>query len=116
MKVLSLIAGILFLMVGMVQAATLQWDHDGADGFVVYYTDGANNFNYTVGDVRTCDTNLLNLIPGVEYTFHVTAYNEVAESGPSNTVTYIRAVFEPPANLLPVVKDVPGDPSGLQSL
>ena len=79
--------------------------------------DGTDNFNYTVvGDVRTCDTGLLNLVPGTEYTFHVTAYNETDESGPSNTVTWTRTVFEPPANLLPVVEDAPADPSGLQAL
>ena len=115
MKILALIAGIL-LTASMACAATLQWDHDGADGFIVYYTDGTSNFNYTVGDVRTCDTGLLNLIPGVEYTFHVTAYNETAESGPSNTVIWTRTVFEPPANLLPVVEDAPDNPNGLQAL
>ena len=116
-RIFWIVIGILFLLVGMAQAAILQWDHAGADGFIIYYTDGTFNYNYTVvGDVRTCDTGLLNLIPGVEYTIYVTAYNEVAESGPSNTVIHIRTVFEPPANLLPVVEDAPGEPSGLQAL
>lgn len=116
-KTLALIAGILFLTVGIACADSLQWTHDGADGFVVYYTDQTNNYNYNVvGDVRICEMSLLNLIPGIEYTFHVTAYNEVAESGLSNTVVYTRTVFEPPTNLLPVVADTPSNPSGLQAL
>ncbi len=60
-KILTLIAGILLLAGTACQAATLQWDHDGADGFIVYYTDGTNSFNYTVGDVRTCDTALFQI-------------------------------------------------------
>ena len=101
-----------FLMCVTAQAGTLQWDHAGADGFIFYYTDGTNNYNYTlVGDVRTCDTGLLNLVPGLEYTIYVTAYNETAESGPSNSVTYTRGVFSPPANVLPTYTPAPGSPT-----
>jgi len=98
-------------------AATLTWEHDGADGFIIYYTDGTNSYNYNVvGDVRECDLGLLNLVPGTEYTIHATAYNATAESGPSNTATYTREVFVPPTNVLPVASPPPGDPSGLQVL
>ena len=115
-KILAILAMVLILPC-IALADSLSWTHDGADGFIVYYTDQTNNYNYNViGDVRTCDLDLLNLAPGVEYTFHVTAYNETAESGPSNTVTYTREIFSPPANVLPVVSDPPGSPSGLQTL
>ena len=115
-KVLAILAMVL-MFCGSAQAATLQWDHAGADGFIMYYTDQTNNYNYNVvGDVRQCDTVLLNLVPGTEYTIHVTAYNETAESGPSNTVTCTRAVFVPPTNVLPVVSPPPGDPAALQEL
>ena len=117
MKKLLLAMVAFFFMCGIAQADMLQWDHDGADGFIVYYTNQTNNYNYNVvGDVRTCELELLNLVPGVEYTIHVTAYNEVAESGPSNIVTYMRVIFSPPANVLPVVQDAPAGPSGLQTL
>ena len=116
MKTLAILAMVL-MFAGTSYAAMLQWDHDGADGFIVYYTDQTNNYNYNVvGDVRTCDTELLQLAPDVEYTFHVTAYNESGESGASNTATYTRQVFYPPANVIPVVSPPPGDPSGLQTL
>ena len=117
MKKLFLAVVAFFFMVGMAQAATLQWDHDGADGFIIYYTDQTNNYNYNVvGDVRQCDTGLLNLVPGVEYTFHATAYNSSGKSGPSNTVIHTRDVFSPPVDVLPAASPSPGDPSGLQIL
>jgi len=117
MKILGIILGILLILPLPVVAAELQWDHDGADGFIIYFTDGTNNYNYNVvGDVRSCNMDLLNLTPGVEYTFHATAYNEAGESGPSNTVTYTHEVFVPPTNVLPVVSPPPGDPNALQVL
>jgi len=115
-KILAILAMVLILPC-IALADSLSWTHDGADGFIVYYTDQTNNYNYNViGDVRTCDLDLLNLAPGIEYTFHVTAYNETAESGPSNTVTYTIDVFSPPENVMPVASDPPSEPTGLQSL
>jgi len=109
-KVLAIMAMVL-MFAGTSFAGTLQWDHSGADGFIFYYTDGTNNYNYNlVGDVRTCDTGLLNLAPGVEYTIYVTSYNETAESGPSNSVVYTRDIFIPPEDVLPIYTPAPGSP------
>lgn len=116
MKILGLMVGVL-LMAGVCQAATFQWDvSTNADGYIMYYTDQTNTYNYNVGNQMTCDMALLNLVPGIEYIFHVTAYNEVGESGPSNEVIYTRESYSPPVNALPVVQEAPSDPSGLQSL
>jgi len=117
MKKILVILAMVLILPCIALADSLSWTHDGADGFIVYYTDQTNNYNYNViGDVRTCDLDLLNLAPGIEYTFHVTAYNETAESGTSNTVTYTIDVFSPPENVMPVASDPPSEPTGLQSL
>ena len=115
--IFTLLVFVFALVPAVACADSLEWTHDGADGFIVYFADQSNAYNYNVvGDVRECDIGLLNLTPGVEYTIYVTAYNETDESGPSNTVTYTRNVFAPPANVLPVVSPPPGNPSGLQAL
>ena len=115
-KVLAILAMVL-MFCGSAQAATLQWDHAGADGFIMYYTDQTNNYNYNVvGDVREVDLDILQVTPGVEYTYYVTAYNSSGESGPSNTVTHTVGVFSPPVNVLPVASPVPGNPEVLRIL
>ena len=116
-KIFALLVGIFTMIAVPSFADSLAWDHDGADGFVVYFTNQTDDYNYNViGDVRECELGLLNLTPGVEYTIYVTAYNDVDESGPSNIVVYTRVVFSPPTNVLPVVSPPPGDPSGLRTL
>jgi len=93
--------------------ATLQWDAcTGATGYNVYFTpDNIDYYHYNNGNQVRCEDidNTLNLPPGVEMTFHVTAYNGVGESGESNKVTYTRAAYVPPEdNLPPVVIVIPG--------
>jgi fibronectin type 3 domain-containing protein len=83
---------------------TLQWDAcTDAEGYNIYFTDGTNSYNYNNGnqtslaDIETT----LQLAFNVEYTFHVTSYNQAGESGPSNTVTFTRVGYAPPDDVLP---------------
>ena len=115
-KKLLMAVAIVLMFTGTAFAESLSWTHDGADGFVIYYTDGTNDYIYNVGNVTTCDVDLLNLTPGVEYTFYVTAWNSKGESGPSNTVTYTIEAFTPPENNLPVATQIPNTPTVLETL
>ena len=97
-------------------AASLVWDASTGqvDGYIVYFgpTSGDHaQFHYDVGTPTTCDIDLLNLVPGTEYTFTVRAYNSAGESGDSNAVTYTRPAYSPPANVLPTSVDIP-EPAG----
>ena len=96
-------------MANIACADTLTWDaSDNANGYIVYYTDGTNNYNKNVGNVTECDTHSdLQMIPGTEYTIHVTAYNDYGESGPSNSIVYTEDIFILPADNLPVADSVP---------
>jgi len=115
--IFSLLVCFFALIPALACADHFEWTHAGADGFIIYYADQNNSYNYNVvGDVRSCELSLLNLKPGVKYTFYATAYNESGESGPSNIITYTKKVFTPPANVLPVVQKVPDSPSELQNL
>ena len=98
--------------------ASLVWDASTGtvDGYIIYYTDGTNQYNYNNGQSLSCDLSNLNLAPGVEYTFTVRAYNAAGESGDSNSITYTREPFVPPANVLPVSVDTPTDPGNLTQL
>jgi len=94
-----------------VSAANLKWDGVGrVVGYNVYYTDGTDNFNYDAKErpeVLDID-NTLNLQAGKTYIFHVTAYNNFSESGPSNTAEYITtAIYTPPVDNLPIKIIVP---------
>ncbi|MDY7038525.1 MAG: fibronectin type III domain-containing protein [Thermodesulfobacteriota bacterium] len=106
----AIIMGCFIFLPAVGQAAILQWDAStGATGYIVYFTDGNASHNYNNGDQITCDISLLQLTPGIEYAFHVTAFNDVDESRPSNTVAYIPPVFQPPDDSLPdIVIVVPG--------
>lgn len=107
---LTILAIVLFFAVS-VSAATLKWDAStGADGYNVYFTDGTNDFNYNAEnnlEVPDIDTTL-NLHRGTNYTFTVTAYNIVGESGHSNSCNYTTADgYVPPPNAIPVVQGQP---------
>jgi hypothetical protein len=58
------------------------------NGYKIYQNDGINiNLVATVNsETFTYTTN--DLTSGTQYTFYVTSYNNYAESGPSNMVTY----------------------------
>lgn len=94
---------LLILISAYGQAASLKWDSiTEALGYIIYYTDGTNQYHKNVGNVTIYPLETdLNLQPGVEYTFYVTCYDGVRESSPSNTVNWVRTVFSPGSNITP---------------
>lgn len=131
-KILGLLyVCIVFLaMIGMSEAADLQWDYPAdyseITGYTIYFTDGSDNYNlsFLKGDTNVVqdgisiiygdiDTNL-HLAPGVEYTIYITAYNSEGQSGASNSVVYQRDAYIPPTNHLPPVVSSPSSAGGLR--
>ena len=130
-KVFALFVMLSFVFVFTVQAASLVWDDPGLeqwdtiDGYVVYFTNGTENYNKMLDkaelvrvDGKVTYSNIednLNIHYSIVYSFYITAYNVSGESGPSNTVTYTREGFVPPTNLLPdPVASSPLSPSLLE--
>ena len=120
MKTIAFITGfalMALLLPVLAFPASLQWDDPGAEwsdliGYTVYFTDGTENFNKSVpvSDLVRAEgvsvtypdiDDKLNLHYNIEYTFYITAYNDTAESGPSNSVTYTREGYMPPPDRLP---------------
>jgi hypothetical protein len=102
-KLLLFIIIVILAMVGAVGAADLKWNTSTGqvDGYTVYF----NGFDYNAGlDTEVLDIDdTLNLHPTTTYTFTVTAWNIMGESGPSNTAEYTTAdVYVPPVNNLPI--------------
>lgn len=99
----------MLLVIGSAGAGTLVWDldddHNRAEGYILYYTDGEQGFNYqfspdeaTVQDAEVMledVKNRLNLLPGIEYELKLSRWNAAGESGKSNAVTVIRKTFQP---------------------
>ncbi|MCP4585313.1 fibronectin type III domain-containing protein [Pseudoalteromonas sp.] len=75
-----------------------------ATGYKVYF----NEYSVILGDVATCDIDTLNLVPGTEYTFSVTAFNAYGESEQSNSVIYTKDAYTPIEQLPPMVICFPG--------
>ena len=89
------------------EPVNLRWDASTGevDGYNIYFTGGAESFNYDAGDATEVldivDT--LNLHPGTTYTFTATAYNQMGESEQSNSATYTTAdVYAPPGDNIPI--------------
>jgi len=116
------------MLPALVLAADLYWDDPGAEwdiiiGYTIYFTDGTEQYNKTVAKENLVRADgvivygnidaTLNLMPGVEYTFIATAYNETGESDPSNSVAYTREPYSPPVDRLPAAVSSPSSPSGL---
>lgn len=101
-KLIILLAITILAFPALLFGATIVWDAPTGggipDGYIVYYTDQTNNYNYDVGNVTECNVDLLNIMPGVEFTFDVTAYNDYGESDHSDSVTWIRDAFIPPVD------------------
>ena len=94
---------VIILMAISVNAASLKWDAStGADGYKVYYNSNSKLVSETQIDITE-----LNLIPGIEYTMSVTAWNQMGESAPSNSVLYMLPSFTPGENPSAVIH-IPG--------
>jgi len=108
----KLLVLMLVLITSLASAATLKFDASTGDvtGYIVYYTDGAETWSQDIGNITETNMSIFGLDPGTEYTFHVTAYNALGESGPSNTATYTRPVYAPETNPRPFTLVIPGSP------
>lgn len=117
-----MVFAIFFMLSGLAMAEHLEWDAStGATGYIVYYNDGADMFNYNIGNQTVCaltdPAGPLNMIPGKTYDIHIKAYNGVNLSGESNHVPWTEpSVFTPPENYVPTFGTAPEDVAGLQNL
>lgn len=78
------------------------WDPSvGAQGYTLYYTDGITEYkaSTTITEIPLSE---LNLVPGTQYTFTVTAYNDVGESPRSNAVVWTMVAYSPPTDQKPI--------------
>lgn len=92
-------------------AARIEWDASSGlvEGYVVYFSDGTENYTYHAGPELGVDNieDTLNLTPGVAYTFTVKAYNSYVFSDDSNSVEYTKPGIVIPNDVLPGDVDVP---------
>lgn len=94
---------VLFLLIPcLAMAVEFKWDanppEENVIGYIAYWhetNDPITVYNLNVGNVTEISFDEQVLEPNTEYTFWVTAYNSVDESGPSNTVTWTRDDFTP---------------------
>ena len=107
MKKLFIVSAILFFA-STAMAANVTWTHDGVNttGYTLYFwrTDTpATTYHKTVTGsttrTMTLDDNIF--MPGSEYSFQMTAYNGVGESGRSTTARWTRPGYTAPADSLP---------------
>jgi len=118
----------MMLIPALAFGADAQWDYpadwDQIVGYTFYYSDGINNYNKSIlkADTVSDGSNVtyadiesnLQLGYDITYDIYLTAYDEAGESGPSNTVSFSRSGYSPPADSLPPpVGSVPSDASGL---
>ena len=100
--------GFMSLLAVFAYGDTLTWTPPAdsiVNGYKVYYNEYSKDVGPVVDVLLPGD---LNLVPGLEYTFTVTAYNDADESGPSNSVTWTRPMFAPSDNPAPVTLTIPG--------
>ena len=91
-----------------VSAATLQFDPaKGADGYLVYYAQGAEQYSNDIGDRTSVDLAEFNLTPGT-WIFYVTAYNIIGESDKSNAAEWTVDKYTVTDNPKPVTIVIPG--------
>ena len=83
-------------------------DQGQVDGYMIYYTDGADHWSYDAGEALEVPLSDLNLTPGGVYTFWVTAYNAAGESDKSNIVNWDTPIYRPDPRPKPVSIIIPG--------
>ena len=132
-----LFAALAFLMLaGTLRAADLAWDYDEGheittmfylvftdmDSYCSQKTSGFCSYEFPVEDTEVVGgtvilrevESILNLHPGIEYTFTLARANDVGESGYSNSVTHIRPTHQGPGIDLPPPVLSPGQAGGLR--
>ena len=91
MKKLMLIVMMLFLSGYAVaqEAVVLIGASEGADGYMLYYSaESETTWSYNTGLNLEVPISVLNLTPGVDYTFWAKAYNKAGESEKSEEKVY----------------------------
>jgi hypothetical protein len=110
---------VLVLFTSNAWAIDLAWDHDNPSnvtGYSIYYvpTDGSSGpYNISVSDGMTMTVTIpdTHFEPGLEYTIYATAYNLTGESDHSESITYTRTGWGPPADKPPAKLHIkPGKP------
>jgi hypothetical protein len=123
MKKMILVVMFVLFLFSNTWAVDLAWNHDdpvNVDGYIIYYapTDGSlGPFTISVSDgmVMTVTIPQEHFQPNLEYTIYATAYNLSGESTSSNSITYIRHGWGPPADLPPIRLWIkPGNPNNLR--
>lgn len=93
-------------------AATATWEHDGVntEGYTLYFWKSdapatVYNKSVTGSTVRTMTLDDNYFMPGVQYSFNMTAYNALGETERSETATWTRpgSAYSPPGDVLPSV-------------
>ena len=114
----KLILAIIFMfMASSAGAVDLAWDKntDSATGYILYYQKtgsdtiyseivsppGKETVSFTVDNAK--------FDPGAEQSFWLTAYNTLAESGPSNIVIWTAPIFIPTDNPAPIIINIPSE-------
>ena len=122
-KLILMLCFLLFSLVGW--ADTIIWDApiDGGPvgGYTLYWGSDGDDFctmsekcNLSMpSDVLSVDMTILNLLPGNEYKFIVTAYNATGESGPSNEVVYTEDPYQPPLDRIRQSQGIPTEATNM---
>lgn len=110
-RILFILCLVLFTLPAF--AAKLLWEPSSGDvkGYVVYFSDGTENYTYHAGPALEVDNieDTLNLVPGTAYTFTVKAYNDYMLSDDSNSVSFTKPGVVIPENTLPRDVEVPNN-------
>jgi hypothetical protein len=113
------IAVVLMFLAPCAWALNLAWDHDNPSnvtGYTIYYeatddTLGPYNITISGGSVMTVTIPETHFKPNLEYTIYATAYNLTGQSEASESITYKRTGWGPPADLAPIELHIkPGKP------
>jgi len=110
--IILMILGLVLIGVS-VQAATLRWEASTGDvvGYNVHFTDGDETYEANVGNVTEVVNidDVFQLHLETTYIFTVRAYNDVGESGDSNSASYTTPdAYDPSREWnIPVKKEKP---------
>ena len=136
MKKLISVFMFIMLFASISYSADLAWDYDNShelttmfylvftdvDSYCSQKTSGFCTYEFPVEDTEVVGgtvilrevESILNLHPGIEYTFTLARANDVGESGYSNSVTHIRPTHQGPGTDLPPPVSYPEPAQGLR--